>query len=336
MASEAEEKCLKTHFSQPVTAQEKCHGKYATAAAAAVFFKPTKPTTITNVQETNDTTAITTTTTTTTTPINFCKAVSKLVADPSFQEKHKAKSAPLAIMAFAEVLVDKITRPKHASLFQNHFNDMTIVVPPAPDATNEPHYHSIVGQKLLLVDWKRVFGIDVPCPDPSCSGMLNNVRSNYSKNKTLFPMFRLDGAPSWCTAQKMTCACCHRSFDANENAVLLSIPQHTSNCYPVEPKCALTNHSFHLERNAAEVMDSLMLTYANGELCSRLLHNTINRSYLERITLHYSYHKANPMSNNKVKDCIKKMGCLLSSSLHLVTLFETCAMKRRKSTIVGE
>jgi len=67
---------------------------------------------------------------------------------------------------------------------------------------------------------------------------------------------------------KMGCACCKRQFNSNDNAVLLSIPEYLSIHYPVEPKYALNNHSCHLEKEATDVMDSLMLTYANGELCS--------------------------------------------------------------------
>jgi len=41
--------------------------------------------------------------------------------------------------------------------------------------TNEgdnPHYHSIVGMKLLHVDWERTHGLQVSCPDAACSGTL--------------------------------------------------------------------------------------------------------------------------------------------------------------------
>jgi len=202
----------------------------------------------------------------------------------------------------------KVIRAKDNSVFDCYFNGLTVVVPASVDATNEPHCHSVVGQQLLLVDWKRAFGMDVPCPDSTCNGMLANDRTNCSKNKTLFPVFGLSGAPSWCMVMRMTCLCCKRQFNSNDSAVLLSMPQCMSNFYPVEPKCALTNHSFHLERNATEAIDSLMLTHANGELCSRLLHNATNRSFVERIASCCSCHRANHKPGMTVKDHIEKDG----------------------------
>jgi len=149
VASKAEEKRLKAHFSQPLSEQEKCSGKYATKEAGAAFFsvrdKPTINSTTTDMQSK----AVATTTST---AIDFCKAVSTLVSDSSFREKHKAKSPPLAMIAFAGEVVEKVTRANNQSVFDYYFEGMTMVVPPASDATNEPHCHSIVGQKLLLVD----------------------------------------------------------------------------------------------------------------------------------------------------------------------------------------
>jgi len=37
------------------------------------------------------------------------------------------------------------------------------------------------------------------------------------------------------------------------------------------------------------MVDMLMPTYGNGELCSRLLFNAINRAYLRRVSDYYSY-----------------------------------------------
>jgi len=147
----------------------------------------------------------------------------------------------------------------------------------------------------------------VPCPHSSCTGMLTKVRSNFSKSKTLFPMFGLNGAPTWCITIKMRCQCCQRPFWSNDADVLLAIPQCLSIQYPVEPKHALSNHSLHLEKETTEVVDSLMLAYGNGEMCSRLLYNSINRSFLDRVASYYSFHKANPKPI-QVNKCIEKDG----------------------------
>ena len=122
-------------------------------------------------------------------PSYFCKAVSAMVADPAFVAKHKAKMAPLAIMAFAETVAKDIIESKKTS---EYFNGISMEVPACAEAHDNPHYHSIVGTKFLYVDWERIHGVQVPCPDGTCRGILQNDSSNYSKNKTLFPIFNLD------------------------------------------------------------------------------------------------------------------------------------------------
>ena len=59
--------------------------------------------------------------------------------------------------------------------------------------------------------------------------------------------------------------------------------------YPVEPKYAATNRDCHLAKSATDVFDMLMITYANGDLCSHLLYNACNQNYLERCASYYSY-----------------------------------------------
>jgi hypothetical protein len=164
-----------------------------------------------------------------------------------------------------------------------------MVVPPATGNIN-PHYHSIVGQKLLLVDWENTHGIiGLPCPDTGCNGLLCNDRTNWSKNKTLFPIFGLDGPPSWCMVQSMKCGCCKRRFDANESAILLQLPPHAAEAYPVEECFSYSNTLSHLSRITTETFDSIMLTYGNGEMCSKLLYNAIDRSYISQLKVYYSY-----------------------------------------------
>jgi len=111
VTAEAEERRLMTHFSAPLNEQEKCSGKHATKEAGVAFFAPRKlsPTTI-NSKTANNTMPQATTMTATTT--NFCKAVATQVEDATFKEKHNAKSAPLAMIAFAGEAVEKSDQSK--------------------------------------------------------------------------------------------------------------------------------------------------------------------------------------------------------------------------------
>jgi len=257
LATAAEEKRLKELFEKPLNPSEKASSKHCTKEATTAFFAPRKKVAeVAQVEQLGQAKPMSDTTNT----IDFCKSVMDLIADASFAEKHKAKSAPLAMIAFAGVVVDKVIRSKQCN---DYFTAINMTAPPSPTAINNPQYHSIVGQRLLHVEWNQTFGINIGCPDRNCKGVLKNDRTNYSKNKTLFPLFGLDGPPAWCIIMKMTCQCCKRQFDSNSPEVLLSLPAYASNQYPVETKFALTNHSFHLTREATNVLDSLMLTYGN-------------------------------------------------------------------------
>jgi len=235
-------------------------------------------------------------------PGHFCNVASTLVSDASFAEKHKAKQAPLAMMAFAEEVYSKIVQRKKHS---DYFNGICMEVPACAEQCDNPQCHSIVGQKLLLVDWQQTHGMEIPCPDACCQGMLQNDRTNWSKNKTLFPVFNLNGAPHWCVVQSMLCTKCPRRFGANEGEVLVNLPDYVADDYPVETTYAFRKNQCHLSRNTTDVFGSLMLTHGNGEMCSRPLHDCLNRSYVQRVKSHCSKAKEN---GKQVPNCIEKNG----------------------------
>jgi len=299
LATAVEARRLKEPFERPLNMEEKVSSKHCTAAAAATFFAPSKkPITTTTTKPKDEEVA-------SAKSINFVDEVSDRVGDAAFREKHKAKSAPLAMVAFAGIVVEQITKSK---AFSKCFAGVTMSVPPSPAANNNPHCHSIIGQKLLHVDWSPC-GVAIPCPDRNCNGSLKNERTNCSKNKTLFPLFGLDGPPSWCIVMKMSCPCCKRCFDSNSRELLLSLPACVANQCPVETKFALPNHSFHLTREATNVLDSLMLTYGNGEMCSNILYTSINTTCIRKTTDYMSYHKAHRGSKTVAPHIVKDGVC---------------------------
>ena len=211
----SEEKRLHTLFNTPLEPAEKGSAAHTTKAAVASFFKPKCEKEITRAGAPPSSSISESAATT----INFVDAVSTMTADPEFREKCKNKSAPLAMLAFATVVVDEVVRKGMVSTF---FEELSMTVPFS--AVAGPQYHSIVGQKLYLVDWAKTYALQCPCVDPCCSGMMVNDRTNFSKNKTLFPLFGLDGPPSWCIVMSMICSKCRRRQDANDAEILLRLP----------------------------------------------------------------------------------------------------------------
>ena len=219
-----EEQRLKLHFSTALKDSEKCGGKHLTKEAAVAFFALTEG----GLKATAAVAATTTTTITTTTTtaamattvmsgeVNnlsgdyFQNEVIKLLHDPKFIESTKSSRAPLPMLAFAKVVVDDVLRPKNQKV-NEYFDGLTMTVPVPPcQQSIKPEYHSIVGQKLLHVDWYKMYGLqNVQCPHCRV-GVLNNDRTNFSKNKLLFPIFVIDGPPMWAMVMSMTCSRCRQ------------------------------------------------------------------------------------------------------------------------------
>jgi hypothetical protein len=209
-----EEKRLDKLYNTPLQEQEKASWRHSDRAAGEKFFAPQKKNSII-VQKTNM--AERKISNNTLSAAELCKGVTTLVSDLSFCEQHKDKIAPLAMLALAEIVASKTLKKEKDEMFHDNFDGLTMTVPLCTTQFN-PHYHSIVGSKLMVVDWKRSFGLEIACPDSSCPGMLKNDRTNFSKNKTLFPiLFNLDGAPTWCMVMSMVCPCCKRRFDSNQS-----------------------------------------------------------------------------------------------------------------------
>jgi len=87
--------------------------------------------------------------------IDFCKPVMDKINDASFLEEHKDSRAPLAMLALVVVIVEMVINAKDDNLTFKYFDEMTFTVPDSKDAVMLSHCRSIVGQKLLCVNWQK-------------------------------------------------------------------------------------------------------------------------------------------------------------------------------------
>ena len=282
-----------------MTEAETCCGQHLTKDAVEAYFKPREA----YVAKTKITSSTTTTTTTiemmemekssttltpTVTADELCKQVTALFENAEFVEAHKLSRAPMAMLAFTKVVVDVVINNKQVDTGK-YFNGITMTVPDTHKLMS-PTYHSIVGQKLLHVDWHTMYGINAACP--CCGKAFKKERSHFSKNKILFPIFVMEGPPLWCIVRPMFCRSCKCRGGSNVGEILCYLPAHVCSSYPVDTKYALGNKNSHLGKSATNIFDLLMPTYGNGELCSHLLYNAINRSCMERVQLYFSYYKS--------------------------------------------
>lgn len=71
------------------------------------------------------------------TPTTLCSEVTKTVKDPNFVEFNKTSGAPLAMIAFAKAVVEKIILDKQITI-ESHFTGLTMTVPSNQNSM-DPH-----------------------------------------------------------------------------------------------------------------------------------------------------------------------------------------------------
>jgi len=109
----------------------------------------------------------------------------------------------------------------------------------------------------------------------------------------------------------MTCPCCERRFDANEGDVLVNLPDCAADEHPVETQCAFDDCESHLSRSAADVFSTTTLTHGNGELCSEMLHNSLDGDCMRRVKSCHS--KAKQTNAKNVANCTPKDGVCIKT-----------------------
>ncbi|KAL7580566.1 hypothetical protein ACA910_003688 [Epithemia clementina (nom. ined.)] len=181
------------------------------------------------------------------TPLSLHNIVVEAMNDPLFVETHSfeaRKTTPLPILAIAR-------HGAQATEMWLPTNTMELVIPVnrISGAPLNPHYHSVIGQSLFLVSWQSQFpGLAIPCPNNACDGELKADRTNFSKNKKLFPLFRLTGPPSWCIVVSYKCSTRKLWYNGNDGNVLKYLPDIVQSAYPVELKYAATVLTSHIEQ----------------------------------------------------------------------------------------
>lgn len=110
LASNRETKAPQKHFSRPLQASEKGSWRCSTKEAGESFFASGKTQQVTRESNfnTTNTTNKATTMASGVTAADFCKGVTNKLQDASFCKEHETSRAPLAMLAFAAIVVEKI------------------------------------------------------------------------------------------------------------------------------------------------------------------------------------------------------------------------------------
>jgi hypothetical protein len=155
-----------------------------------------------------------------------------------------------------------------------------------------PHYHAIEDTSVLLVDWL------ISHPEQRLVCLLcENVtlvhdRTNYKKNRSLFPIFEKSGATMWASVMRYVCPNCNEGYSGNSGTILQMLDSDARQAYPVEPRYALG--AWHFSMPISDTVDSLMKTYGNGNMISKVLYQQQGRFYLRKLQ---SYLSLRPTKN---------------------------------------
>ena len=153
-----------------------------------------------------------------------------------------------------------------------------------------PSYHFIEGEELYLVDWKLAFP-KVPLPCFNCKKNnkachLYHERSNFSKRKTLFPIWGHSGVPAWAIVMDYKCQECGLTYAANDGKLLSLLPSDVRDSYPVLPRYA--SGTWHMHKDLTDDLEQLMKTYANATFVSNKLYRKNNTEYTRRVDTYLS------------------------------------------------
>lgn len=165
-----------------------------------------------------------------------------------------------------------------------------------PDDNNlkaSPDYHSIIGESFLYLDWKLLSpSIELYCLTCFVGGTskedcwLEHCRTNWSKNKHLFPVWTSKGRPTLAVVMQYKCPVCDVIIAANDGRLLMILPASLRQVYPADPKyCGGT---FHFDMDLTDDLESLMKTYANAGFVGRKLVRKLGLQYSRRVEAYLS------------------------------------------------
>ena len=156
--------------------------------------------------------------------------------------------------------------------------------------TPSPHYHNIVGESFIYLDWKLMDPtVDLTCyvcANHGVTSHLHHGRTNLSKNKSFFPVWGKSGRPILSVVMIYRCECCKSVIWGNDGRLLAQLPTHLSSIYPVKPVYA--TGAFHLHNDITEEFDNLMITYANGTKLSNMMYRRLGMSYEKKVSTYLS------------------------------------------------
>jgi hypothetical protein len=159
----------------------------------------------------------------------------------------------------------------------------------APSKLPSPHYHALQKTSYIHVDWEMSHpGANLYCYEcdkkkPDANVKLAHDRTNFTKNRNLFPIFDQGGSVIWASVMSYCCPECKTRYPGNDGRLLQMLDPQVRQAYPVHPRYAVEGATWHLTKELADDFDDTMLTYGNADFFSRKMYNRKFRDFEERL-----------------------------------------------------
>ena len=175
-----------------------------------------------------------------------------------------------------------------------------------------PYYNSLEGRSIYLLDWKLTFPdqklLCYECvvngrPRKDCH--LDHVRSNWSNNKSLFPLWNFSGLPDYVYLCNYRCGHCRMRYAANDGRLLYLLEPSIRSKYPVDlPYAGNSSATFHLHRDYTDDFHMNMQgSYSNPKHSAAKLHEKIGKDHIRYLEVYFSQAERNcPKGGAKIKD----------------------------------
>jgi len=153
-----------------------------------------------------------------------------------------------------------------------------------------PSYHSITGESIIYLDWKLIAPEEklccYNCASENIHSELIHEKTNFSHNKTLFPLWTGSGRATPVILMNYKCEFCNSRYKANDGELLTILPAHIRRMHPVKPVCA--SGPFHMTTDLAEDLAENVMTCANADVVSKRLYKKLGKSCLSSVKTHPS------------------------------------------------
>jgi hypothetical protein len=91
----------------------------------------------------------------------------------------------------------------------------------------------------------------------------------------------------WAIVMDYKCNCCDFRVAGNAGELLILLPPHFRDVYPVHPIC--TDGNFHLSKTKTDILDDVIARYGNGNYFSRSLCQRLNLVHYRYINKYYKH-----------------------------------------------